>query len=165
MDKKCFKCGCIKPLLEFYKHGQMADGYLNKCKECTKNDSNKHREDNIEKIRAYDRNRPNHIERIKQNKERLENDPIAKQTNNKRIKEWGKQNRNKRNANQKLARAVLRGIVIRKYSCEKCESDLIVEAHHEDYNKPLEVIWLCSKCHHKRHTQIREQQRSNKWLN
>ncbi len=33
--------------------------------------------------------------------------------------------------------------------CEKCGSTK-VQAHHEDYNKPLEVHWLC-KLHHLRH--------------
>lgn len=36
--KKCFKCGTVKPLEQFYKHPQMGDGRLNKCIDCTKKD-------------------------------------------------------------------------------------------------------------------------------
>lgn len=36
--KKCFKCGAEKPLSDYYKHAQMKDGHLNKCKSCTRND-------------------------------------------------------------------------------------------------------------------------------
>jgi hypothetical protein len=34
--KKCIECGVEKELSGYYKHGQMADGHLNKCKECVK---------------------------------------------------------------------------------------------------------------------------------
>lgn len=37
-EKKCFKCENILPLDMFYKHPKTSDGYLNKCKICTKND-------------------------------------------------------------------------------------------------------------------------------
>jgi hypothetical protein len=37
--KKCFVCGLIKPFEEYYSHNGMADGKLNKCKVCCKNQS------------------------------------------------------------------------------------------------------------------------------
>ena len=37
-QKKCFKCGQIKPLSAFYKHKKSKDGHLNKCINCTKQD-------------------------------------------------------------------------------------------------------------------------------
>jgi hypothetical protein len=36
--KRCFKCGKLKPLDDFYKHMAMKDGHLGKCKTCTKLD-------------------------------------------------------------------------------------------------------------------------------
>lgn len=46
--KHCFKCFEHKEYSEFYKHPKMRDGYLGKCKDCTKSDQNKRR---VEKLK------------------------------------------------------------------------------------------------------------------
>ena len=43
MSKECFKCHRVLPLSEFYKHKQMGDGHLGKCKDCTRKDTNDRR--------------------------------------------------------------------------------------------------------------------------
>jgi hypothetical protein len=52
-------------------------------------------------------------------------------------------------AREKLHQAVKSGKVIKK-SCEVCQ-DQASYAHHEDYSKPYDVIWLCRKHHRERH--------------
>lgn len=61
-----------------------------------------------------------------------------------------------------LEKAVEKGIVTRKTHCEKCgeapafkDGRSGVQAHHPDYNKPLEVMWLCQPCHHRWHKRHR----------
>lgn len=54
-SKRCFGCRETKPLEEFYAHKQMADGHLNKCKDCVKRDVQRRYRDNCDKIREYAR--------------------------------------------------------------------------------------------------------------
>lgn len=42
---------------------------------------------------------------------------------------------------------IRRGKLIRPNICENCGGHTFTDAHHEDYNKPLEVNWLCYNCH------------------
>ncbi len=46
-----------------------------------------------------------------------------------------------------LNNAVRDGKIIRPNNCSKCNKECKPEGHHEDYDKPLNVIWLCNSCH------------------
>ena|ERR1051326_8611962 len=42
---------------------------------------------------------------------------------------------------------VKKGQVTKSSHCHSCKQTKPVEGHHIDYNKPLEVTWLCRGCH------------------
>jgi hypothetical protein len=134
MKKVCFRCGKWKVLGQFYRHMRMADGHLNKCIDCTKVDVAKHRVNNPDKLHQYDRERYSNPER----KARCARSSSASR---RRYPE-------RTNARTKVARAVKSGRLVRQ-PCEVCGAK--ANAHHEDYSKPLEVRWLCSKHHGEHH--------------
>lgn len=57
----------------------------------------------------------------------------------------------KQNARKKVFRAVQSGKLVKPICCESCSQELALEAHHEDYSKPLEIKWLCKECHENTH--------------
>lgn len=137
-SKECFKCKTVKSLDEFYKHSKMADGHLNKCIACTKEDISNHRAHNLEKIRAYDRERAKNKDRIK----------ICAAVN----KAWREEDRRRTRAHNAVGRAIRNGTLTRE-PCERCGEPKSL-AHHEDYDFPLKVNWLCQPCHKQRHKEI-----------
>ena len=44
---------------------------------------------------------------------------------------------------------IRKGEIVRPTICSRCKEEAYIEGHHYDYNKPLDVIWLCRKCHAK----------------
>ncbi len=59
-------------------------------------------------------------------------------------------NAKKNRARVKVARALKDG-TLEKEPCYECGSE-IVQAHHDDYSKPLDVRWLCPNHHPKADT-------------
>lgn len=108
----------------------MADGLLGKCKECTKADVSKHRENNHEKVCAYDRKRSK--------------EPIRKQLAAVYQQAHRAKHPEHNRARGRVAYAVRNGLIV-KQPC-RCGSTK-VQAHNHDYSKPLDVEWLCFKCH------------------
>lgn len=131
--KECFKCLESKPFSEFYAHPQMGDGYLGKCKECTRKDNRENRKAKSEQYAEYERLRAKTKVRIDYN--------IS------HTAQWRKDYPEKYKAHTSVNNAIRDGRLERK-PCEVCGAK--AHAHHDDYSKPLDVIWLCAK-HHKEH--------------
>ena len=146
-SKICFKCNVEKPLSEFYKHKGMADGYLNKCKECNKKDVRKNRIVNINYYIEYDKQRANNPNRIeaRTNYQKTEAGKLAMA---KSRKKWQESNLIKRAATQMVNNAVRDKRLEKKYNCEICNIyNVRIHGHHDDYAFPLSVRWLCPQCH------------------
>ena len=120
----------------------------------------KWREANLEKSREYSRKRQENNpekEREKGIKWREANPEkqraIAKKTHEK-YPEKGK-------ARNKFTHELRAGKIIRPTNCSRCDFVGMIEGHHHDYSKPLNVIWLCRKCHAKEHRRLREIEENN----
>ena len=122
--KTCNTCGEDKSPDDFYK------GHA-KCKICYRKKVRRYRQENIEKIRAYDRNRGNRLPAGYQQKYR-EKYP------------------NKYRAHNMVNNAIRDGKLFKEPCC-KCGAEDNTHAHHDDYLKPLNVRWLCAACHHQWH--------------
>lgn len=129
--KKCFKCGKEKPLSEFYVHPQMGDGHLGKCKECTRVDVSTNYRARRHYYAVYEKMRTTREDR-RQRKHEYEQRSRANHPE-------------KYAATGAVNNAIRDGRLERK-PCEVCGCER-VEAHHDDYSKPLEVRWLC-RTHH-----------------
>jgi len=127
----------MKPLDEFYRHPRMADGHLNKCKACTRLDVKLHRAANPERVADIERRR-----NLK---------PGRRAKKSARQQRWIARHPERRKAHAAVQRAVRAGKLERPRHCPVCRREGMVHAHHSDYGKPLEVTWLCVRCHSEHH--------------
>lgn len=75
--------------------------------------------------------------------------------------EKGREKQNiKSRANQQISRLIKSEKIKRKKTCEYCKEKSETVAHHENYFKPLEIIWLCKSCHRKLHCEKEKIKRS-----
>lgn len=65
-----------------------------------------------------------------------------------------KKMQNKQNSRAKVGNAIRSGKLNKPFKCSSCHKKLVVFAHHEDYSKPLNVMWLCRSCHANKHKSI-----------
>lgn len=137
MDTKtCSRCRATRPLTDFsYKTpgGRRASH----CKACRAAATRNYYRRDPEAVLARDRER------------RL--DPEYRARWRERKKQWRKGlDEQRRRAITAVTNAKFRGKLIPQ-PCEVCGTVERIEAHHDDYSKPLDVRWLCRKHHMEHH--------------
>jgi hypothetical protein len=127
-DQTCNRCEQAKPATEFYSADRT-------CKVCRCALVRKNRAANVDYYRDYDRQRT-------QTQPRREH--LARN-----CRKFRSENPVEYAAHAAVGNAVRDGR-LKKEPCVVCKSDN-VHAHHEDYSKPLAVIWLCPEHHQQYH--------------
>jgi ribosomal protein S27AE len=135
----CIKCGESKPANGFYESDPCT------CKECTKARVRLRARTNP-KVQEYDRKRAK--------------SPGVRKRIQSVAREWRKKNPDAYKAQNAVSNAVRDGR-LNKEPCLFCGATK-VHAHHRDYSRPLDVIWLCPKCHHRLHAAFPETEGANK---
>jgi len=88
----------------------------------------------------------------------LKNDPIRYKKNKEKQREYKLHYQEKNKERSKaydITNEALRKGMLKKEPCIIC-NDTKVNAHHDTYDKPLEVIWLCNKHHQDLHIKRRK---------
>lgn len=129
-EKPCRTCRLVKPRSEFYLGGTAAD-----CRACYAARVRERYREKIDERRAYERRRAKDPERREKRKlyakTAKERDPA------------------RRAARTAVGNALRDGRLLRQ-PCEACGA-VRAEAHHDDYARPLDVRWLCFRCHRAHH--------------
>lgn len=140
----CKRCNTEKLESDFYPSNKT------RCKECVKASVNKHRIENIERVREYDRMRGSMPHRVSARKE-YQKTPAFAESHEAAVKRWAAKHPERRAAQHAVSNAIRHGH-LQKQPCLACGNE--AEAHHPDYSRPLDVVWLCNPHHREVHAMV-----------
>jgi len=134
MKKVCRTCERELNITSFHFTKKSKDGHEHHCKDCRRTKSQAYYKKNAEKYHAYRRTDAYKKSTARAARAHREKHP-------ERDSAW--------NA---VTVAIRKGdLVSRPCACGEEET----QAHHPDYSKPLEVMWVCRRCHHNIHMRER----------
>ena len=71
---------------------------------------------------------------------------------------WQKNHRIVNNVGNKVFHALRTGRLVKALSCIICGKVGKINAHHDNYSKPFDILWVCSSCHKKIHLGLLEKE-------
>jgi len=152
--KKCSSCRAELSETMFYKNRRNKTGLSYACKDCLKARTETYRQNNREKAVACAR-----TSRIKNAEKHQQK---CREYNKLHRKQFGIYNAiytrkypEKKKATTAVSHALRDGQLVRPSGCSTCGNSPL-QAHHGDYSKPLDVLWLCQPCHVRLHSDLRQ---------
>ena len=125
--RACITCETKKPIREFPFARDGTGTRINECRKCATR---------IRVILAGRTYRMRHFERERE-----------RRRGKRKGSTWSTKDKFKERARMALRYAVRVGKIVRPDRCEGCGQSGPLHGHHTDYNKRLDVNWLCSRCH------------------
>jgi hypothetical protein len=149
--KSCPACKSSLPITEFWKDNAKASGYSSCCKKCRKQYMAQPEMQQYKKRQATYRSKYNKLNRQK----RCVGARKYYAKNAEKIRDYHRkwralsENKKKQHAVSCIKLALKQGKLIRPAHCEINDASCYgqINAHHDDYNKPFEIRWLC-RSHH-----------------
>ena len=162
--KTCTKCENKKEITEFNKN---INGIESRCKSCKADYDKKHYLLNrqkylsasrknyyenrdrclIEQKRYYNKNRERILSSTTPYKYLSDEEKLRRFHSN---LEWRKRNHEKHKAHWTVQNGIKTG-KLTKDTCFVCDCKKDIHAHHDNYDFPLEITWLCRSCHNMWH--------------
>ena len=141
IEKECLRCGLPKDLSVSGKDKRHKDGRESSCKDCISRYNREyhtaHRDHILTNHRVWLNDNKDHVTEYR----RAHREKISEHS-----RSWIVKNPEKATAYRKVRNAIKSGVLDR-LPCEVCGSKKS-HAHHDDYNKPFEVKWLCATHHY-----------------
>ena len=134
----CKGCAMDKPITDFYEkfYKNLGKTYsLNFCKDCVKANERARYHQKMKDPKWAMKERERGV--IK----------VCSPAGMSRLRRSRKENPERYRAYNILNRALRAGKIVKPDLCQKCREPGRLHGHHSDYSKPLEVDWLCAKCH------------------
>lgn len=149
--KQCSKCKKTKDLNFFQKRSKSKDGLTAQCKECLREYDKKREQTEHRKEWCRNREKKPHIKEKRKIWRKTEK---GRAYGLRHLRSMRKRYPEKNLARRKIRDAIRNKTLIRPEKCSICAVVCIPHGHHEDYSKPLDVVWVCRKCHNEIHKTI-----------
>lgn len=145
---ECDACGATRPTSDFYWRNDL-NRFRSTCKDCWNAAAAAREATSEKKAKRSEQRKASRAQEVNRARER------------KSATAYRHRHPEKTVAKRMVRSALSSGDLVRPEACSQCGLGCVradgasgIQAHHTDYSRPLDVVWLCIKCHAKEHRNV-----------